>query len=353
MVVKKILPLAITALVAAITVTGCMETMTQPMSSSDNLLISSASVAAITAINNELSLVSAEGVNVDSTTAVFTINWREFFNASNATATLVGRAFAVGPTSGRMHGGADMGSVYLNYSGNHVELQKRTDRQGGVAYSTFEGRCDSAAYTNVGFNPGAAYQFEATGATGFSAVKVSMTAPGALLTFKGPVNGDTVSSSANLTFSWSGGNAQGSILLTIMAGHVQPGVQAGPHPDSLRRPGGSGGPGQGGGRREMGPRGAEGADSWDVTDGFRFGDGPDVGDPNLPIDSSRAIIISLTNNPGSYTVTAAQLQALISKTGAKELDCMVSLLTSATTPHDAGSIKVMIGNDDQLHLFVK
>ncbi|TSA21477.1 hypothetical protein D4R75_06145 [bacterium] len=321
---------------------GCTETATQPISDPQTNIAAS-STAAMAAINNELSLVKVAGVSVDANTAMFSINWREFFDATTKTSTLIGRAFAVGPANNRSHGSVHIGNVYLNYNSNHLVLQKRTDRRGGVAYSTFEGRCDSAEYTNVDFVPGESYEFEATGSTTFSALKASITAPTALLAFQGITNGATISTTNDLTLTWKGGNSSGPILLTVIA-MPSPGGTRICGPDSLHDPGGP--------PYRNRPHGPDGMEESEV-DGVGFGSDPSIGDPPMPIDSSRAIIVSLTNNPGTYTVSASAVQALVSKTKATKIDCMVSQVSKVVQAHDTGSVKLVIGNDDQVHLFIQ
>ena len=138
------------------------------------------------------------------------------------------------------------------------------------------------------------------------------------------------------------------ILLTVMAGRAA-GNGPGVGPDSLHRPDPMHGPP---GPRGHG-RGADGPDYFSFVDGGRFGSGPDIGDPSIPIDSSRTLIISLTNNPGKYTISTADLQAFVTKTKATQLDCMVSQVSRVVKPHDAGTLKVVIGNDDQVHLIIQ
>jgi hypothetical protein len=343
MAANKLLSGLLVALLCTLIPIGCTETSTQPISDSQNSIATS-STAAMTAINNELSLVEASGVSVDTNTAVFSINWRKFFDATTKTSTLVGRAYAVGPVVNNSHGGVDMGSVYLNYNSIHLALQKQTDRRGSVAYSTFEGRCDSAAYTNVNFVASGAYEFEATGSSSFSALKASIVAPTALLAFQGIANGATISTTNDLALSWKGGNSSGPILLTVIA-MPSPGGMRMFGPDSLHGPGGPPHPNR--------PHGADGMENWGEPDGAGFGSGPSIGDPPMPIDSTRAIIISLTNNPGTYTIPVAQLQTLLSKTKATQIDCMVSQVSKVVQAHDTGSVKLVIGNDDQVHLLIQ
>jgi hypothetical protein len=105
-----------------------------------------------------------------------------------------------------------------------------------------------------------------------------------------------------------------------------------------------------GGRHGHG-HGADGPESFD-GDG-RIGGGPDIGDPDMPIDSTRTMIVSLPNNPGTYTIPAADLQAFVAKTQATVVHCMISQATRVSQTHDAGSVKLVIGNDDQVRLTIQ
>jgi hypothetical protein len=81
--------------------------------------------------------------------------------------------------------------------------------------------------------------------------------------------------------------------------------------------------------------------------------GPCIGDPPLPIDSTKAIIIKLDTNPGTYTISASQLQTLVSSTNATQIHCMISQLTVNRVDHSGEVVRLVIGNNDQARLLIQ
>ena len=63
-------------------------------------------------------------------------------------------------------------------------------------------------------------------------------------------------------------------------------------------------------------------------------------------DSTKAIIVKLDNNPGTYTVAAAKLQELVSRTSTRGLLCTVSQMTVNDVDHDGGIVHVVFRNGD-------
>ena len=63
-------------------------------------------------------------------------------------------------------------------------------------------------------------------------------------------------------------------------------------------------------------------------------------------DSTRAIVLKLDNNPGTYTVSAAKLQELVSRTGSHGLLCTVSQMSVNEVDHDGGAVHVVFRNGD-------
>lgn len=280
-------------------------------------------------VDNAISIMKIDGFDSVSGKGVLSLGWRQLFDPRAQTTALEGRALAVGFDEGSSstHKGIDMGSVYLNYSTNHLELQKHSGPQGGVAYGSFSGpRDNNSINTNIQFASNGSYEFEVNGSAKFSAIKTTITAPAALLSITAPAKDASVSTSNDLTITWQGGNTNGSVLIAI--------------PAPPARPSGDGPP-QGGGEH-AGPGGMRPPGG---PDGGKMG--PPSGEDHPPMpDSSRAIIVRLDNNSGSYTVSAAALQALVKKTSAKELICMVSQLSAQEVDHDGGKIHVILQNGD-------
>ena len=74
--------------------------------------------------------------------------------------------------------------------------------------------------------------------------------------------------------------------------------------------------------------------------------GPHPGGPPPMLDSTRAIIVRLDTNPGTYIVPAAKLADLVSRTGAKGLLCTVSQVAMSEVDHDGGKIQLALRNGD-------
>ncbi len=318
-----------------VSLAGCSQDSVQPDATS-----SGATTASV--IDNELALLRTGGIGVDSSRAVFSLGWREFLDPRSQAITLTGRAFAVAFTHSRNlpvpHSGMDMGSVFLNYNGVHVELQKRIDPRRGISYSTFSGPREGGSNTNVQFVANEPYEFEVTGSDSFSAFRGSVVSPAALFSFVGDTNRRSISATSDLTLRWSGGNASDGILLAVMPFPPAPlgGVRPPGDPDSLH-PHGPGGMHPGDPRR--GPGGGPG--------------GPGDFNPPPPIDSTKAIIVKLQDNPGTYTIPAGRLQGLVNNTGARAIVCVISQLTQNTPSHDGGTVRIVLANEDHLHLIIQ
>jgi hypothetical protein len=303
--------------------------------SQDNQLVNSLSdrtTIAYDAIENELSMMSDNGLNVGASKGIFSLEWGKLKGPMNQQDALVGRAMAIGFNSGQPQGpphsrrGIDMGSVYLNYANSHLALQKRTGPHGGVSYASFSGPRDGGSNTNIEFVAGGSYEFEVTGSDGFSAIRTTLTAPSALLKITSPAANQAVNPSNDLTITWEGGVAEGKVLLSIMATPPRPNGMSGP-----------GDPNREGG---MGPGGHHGG-----------GRGP--GNPPNPMDPARAIIIKLDNNPGTYTIVASKLQELIQRTNAAKLMVGVGQLNVTEVEHDGGTIHIALRNGDRLPVSVQ
>ena len=132
--------------------------------------------------------------------------------------------------------------------------------------------------------------------------------------------------SADLVLTWGGGNPGDGIVLALIALRPKPDSGSwgrfGPHRDGRVGPGGP----------PDGPRGP--ADM-------------------LPPDSTRSIIVKLDSNPGTYTIPASRLQALITATAAQDLLCLVMQLTENRVEHDGGTVRVVLRDEDRVRLRVQ
>jgi hypothetical protein len=318
--------------------TGCSEESqaTAPVTGAATL---STSDLASTITQGEIERMTSDGMDPGSAKGIFTVEWRSVFNPQDQSARLAGQALAVGfdaavQDAGVRRRGVDMGTVSLSYGSGQLTLQKHTGPDGGVAYSSFAGRSGGEIGSSaVRFVSGSSYEFAASGGEKFSALTASVAAPEALLTLSSPAKDASISSSSDLTITWQGGSAGGKILLVVAA---VPGRPAGGPPQGGGMPGAppQGGPPQGGGMRPPGGQG-----------GGMMQPPPMGGQPPKP-DSANAIIVRIDGNPGSYTINAAQLQQLVTKTGAKSLRCEVSQMTLQEVAHDGGVVHVVLRNAD-------
>ncbi len=95
-------------------------------------------------VNSDMGLMKNGGMEFDSAAGVFSIGWNEMFRPFEDGGDVRGMAFAVGFGDGETdlthfrRSGLDMGSVFINYSGNQIELHKRYHRVRGTAYTLFE-----------------------------------------------------------------------------------------------------------------------------------------------------------------------------------------------------------------------
>jgi len=308
---------------------GCAEN-TGPRSPQVDATLSST----VSTVSQDRAQLAVAGVTSSATKGVFSIGWKKFVGPNITEGTTIGEAYAVvQPESSDTkirRGGIDIGTVTLNYDGGSTELTKRTTPDGRVLYETFsKGRHEhSATPVNIPFVPGGVYTFAVSGSAAFTGGLFQVTAPTALLTITGHANGDTVSKSADLVITWTGGTAADSVLLRVV-----------PH---LRK--------EQVDHREQGDMDG----GHDGHDGHMGGDGPKghregpfmVGGPmeGMGPEFQRGLVLMLANT-GSYTVTAADLGALLNGTEAAEAKQAVT--------HDGYPITVLLRNGDRLVLHAK
>lgn len=287
-------------------------------------------------LSDDFDRLAASGVVIDSTNGIFSIGWNQFFNPMTNDTLTHGHAFAVvsdtvnSPRPRPMRNGIDIGSVFINYQSNHIELQKIVHPAGGVLYTLFS----RPMFGNVlGFVPGEIYEFEVTGSSTFGAVNIPLTAPPALLDFTSHANGDVIDPNTDLTLTWSGGVADDPVAIHIL-------------PDVMFQPliGG----GQVVGNYNIGPGYRSGP-------GFRPGGrpGPMPHPLPLPLPVHAGIFEVLPNNPGQYTVSAADLQNLLNGTNATGIICHISQIDAAEVQHEGRILRAVMRNGDRLRLGVQ
>ena len=265
-------------------------------------------------VDGDLALMKAGGMPLDSAAGVFSIGWNEIFRPFMDTSNIKGMAFAVAfgerpadlPHFRKF--GLDMGDVFINYSGNQIQMYKNVHRRMGVAYSLFErpfGHCNTENLLE--FIPNTEYQFEVTGSEYFAPVTITVTSPAALMNITSPVFGDIIDPTQDLTINWEGGNA-GKVGLRLM-------------PNLRPRGGHGGGPG-----------------------GMHDGDGGP--DQMPPFD--RVIFIILDENTGTYTFTAQQIQELINGIPTNGLRAEVSQMDFGSVEHENGTLRTAMRNGNSV-----
>lgn len=302
--------------------------------------------ATASTIENEYLAVEDAGGNLGDAKGIFELGWQELFRPGTDSSMVVGHAMAVGFDSTpvqcnrRPPMGVDMGSVYLNFGGNHVEFLKLTGRNGGTAYvSSPKPRPGVEPGPGIGFISSGTYEFEVTGSSAFPAVTTGLLAPPALLNLEGPADGDSINPADDLVVTWQGGYADAAMVLVVM-----------PALPPMGGPGGGRGPGGGPGHGEGGQRGPGNGEGGPGNIGRDGEDHPGPGMP--PPDSTRGIVVRLTTNPGTYTLPAADLRQLIQKSGAKGLRIEVSQLTVNQVDHDGGKIHIVMRDHARNHVRV-
>lgn len=278
--------------------------------------------------------LQANGMGIDSTNGVFSIGWSQFLNPMVSDTTTHGHAFAIAfddittQIPRPLKAGLDMGSVFINYQTNHIELEKMVNPVGGVLYSLFP-RFNSG--NKLEFIPDEIYEFEITGSSTFGPIDIPLTAPSGLLEFTSHINGDVIDPNNDLNLTWSGGTSGDPISIHILPEIVFQPIEGGTIVRQL--PGGNHGnivPRFHGGHSGMGPHPLP-----------------------MPMPIHMGIFEVLPNNPGQYAVAAADLQNLLSNTNATGIICHVSQLNRSEVNHEGRILRSVMRNGDQLMLNVQ
>jgi hypothetical protein len=270
------------------------------------------------AVENDLALMKSGGMQLDSAAGVFSIGWNEIFRPYMDSSSIKGMAFAVAfgerPTDlpHFRKFGLDMGEIFINYSGNQVEMYKHTHPMRGVAYSLFErpfGHCESENLLQ--FVPNTEYQFEVTGSENFEPITITLTSPSALMDITSPTFGEVINPAEDLTINWEGGN-EGKVGIRLM-------------PDFRHRGGHDGRPGGGHG-----------------------GPGPDQNPP-----MHRVIFIILETNTGTYTFSGEQIQELLNGIPANGLRAEVSQMDFGEVEHENGTLRTAMRNGNSVMMRIQ
>jgi len=265
-------------------------------------------------VDSDLALMKDGGMPLDSAAGVFSIGWNEMFRPFMDSSEVKGMAFVVAfgeretdlPHFKKF--GLDMGNVFINYTGNHIEMHKKFHEMRGVAYDLFErpfGGCNPENLLE--FISNTEYQFEVTGSELFAPITISLTSPNTLMDITSPVNGQVIDPTQDLTINWEGGK-EGKVGVRLMP-HLKP------------------------------PRGPHGG----------HGEPPPPHHP--PFD--RIIFVILETNTGTYTFSAEQIQEILNGIQADGLMSEVSQMDFGEVEHENGTLHTAMKNGSSVMLRIE
>ncbi len=321
---KTIVIFSIVGMIGAMDLAGCSQS-THPYYYSGQQADARSSVGTSIAVD-ELTVAHLSGVPVDSSDGVFYIGWNPFVGPVAQDSERLGDASVVifdtlakAPGPRWSHAAEDIGLVYLNYSGNHEEFEKIHHFFGGTFYSLFP-HLFGNANAGVSFVASTSYEFEITGSSSFSAAKVSITSPPALINITSQANGQQVNADSDLALSWSGGNPVAGVLIRITPVIV------------------------------FGPDGFASYDS-----GIRMRDdgvpGVHDGGPERPIQIDTGYTLLLANNSGKAVIPAAVIQELLYATST--LSVTVSEFSTVEFNQDSRKYLIIMRDGDRRIVVVK
>ena len=254
-------------------------------------------------VDSDLALMKNGGMSLDRSAGVFSIGWNEMFRPMLDSSKVKGMSFAVAfgdrETDLRhfKRFGLNMGSIFINYPGNQIEMFKHFHRRLGYAYSLFE-RPFGNSTNLLQFIPNTEYQFDVTGSEAFAPITITLTSPAALMDITGPDQGTIIDPEEDLTITWVGGN-EGKVGIRLMP-HIRPDRGRHHHP--------------------------------------RF---------------DRVIFIILDENTGTYTFPAEQIQRLLNGIDANGIRAEVSQMELGEVEHPNGTLHTAMRNGSSLMLRVE
>ena len=304
---NKFFALLITLVICTLFISGCQSELNSP--ERNDLLKDQMSYETL---DSDLEMMKRGGMPLDDAAGIFSIAWNEMFKSIDNDSQIRGMAFAVAfgerQTDLRHFRkfGLDMGNIFINYSGNQIEMHKRYHDKRGVAYSLFN-KPFGNSLNLLEFIPNTEYQFEVTGSEYFEPVIINLTSPNALMDITSHSPGDAINPFENLTINWDGGNSEGKVAVRLM-----------PHM-----------------KYNKGPKG-----------GHR---GPGKYQPRL----DRIIFEILDTNTGNYTFTAEVLQRVLYEIDAEVLMVEVSQMDFGEVEHNNGMIRTAMRNGNSVKLIIK
>ena len=292
----KINFLSVSILVLFLILVGCSP---EKINTPDQNLLSTPDMRSFETIDSDLFLLKEGGMEMDDAAGIFSIGWNEIFRPFHDESEIVGTAFAVafGEPNDRHRVGINIGSVYINYGDQSIELHKRTNDFRGVTYTLFKppfGHSDQL----LEFIPHKEYQFEVIGSDGFSHISFSLISPSELIDITSHHHGDVIEPGHDLTVTWEGGNPHEKVALRLM-----------PH---FRR----------------------------------HNDHRDNHHPR----PDKIFFIILDSNPGHYTFTAKQIEELLNGTDTRHFVLGVSQMDFGEVDHPNGILRTVMRNGNSVML---
>ncbi len=290
--------------------TGCNSDVNSP----DNLNSDSTELFKFETVESDIALLKDFGVPIIDGDGVFSIGWNEIFRPFNDDSHIKGMAFAVAFSDTNNDWpffpkrGLNMGVVNIDYSGNQIQMHKMFHRGRGIAYSLFN-RPFGGSDVLLEYIPNTEYTFNVSGSENFSPATITLTSPASLINITNYSFGDVIDPTQDLTINWDGGNLNGKVAIRVMAHFAPPNKIKGPK------------------NKNMHP-----------------GPGP---------HPRNAIVIVLDNNQGTYTLTADQIQSLISELNAEKIVVGVSQFDIGSFEHDGKTLHTSMRNGTSIMLNIQ
>lgn len=284
------------------------------VNSPDNLNSDSIELYKFETVESDMGLLKDFGVPIVEGDGVFSIGWNEIFRPFDDDSHIKGMAFAVALSDTNTDWpffpkrGLNMGIINIDYSGNQVQMHKIFHRKRGVAYSLFN-RPFGGSDVLLEYIPNTEYTFNVSGSESFSPATITLTSPASLINITNHSFGDVIDPTQDLTINWDGGNLNGKIAIRVMGLF--------PPPSKIKGPKG----------KNMPPK-----------------PGP---------HPREAIVIVLETNPGTYTISAEQIQSLVSEMNAEKIVVEVSQFDIGGFEHDGKTLHTAMRNGASLVLGVQ
>lgn len=192
---------------------GCSKNVVAPATDQQSNQLTKATV-----VESDMGVLNNEGIPLRDCDGIFALGWNEMFGPIRWNDEINGHAMAL-VFGDSLHprpfikNGIDVGTIYINYNGGQIQLEKRIGPEGGVFYSLYPRFFDDG---HLDFVPGADYEFEITGSIHFTPLTYTLTAPMALVHINTPAEDSIINTANDLTLQWSGGTTEDPVAIRLM-----------------------------------------------------------------------------------------------------------------------------------------